>query len=332
MSRVRRIAVTGAAGSIAYSLLFRLASGALFGEEEVELGLLETPAALAALEGVAMELRDCAFPLLRGLTLTNEPEKAFEGAEAVFLVGAKPRTAEMERGDLLAENGKIFTRQGEALERTASEGVKILVIGNPCNTNCLLALSQASRLSKRSFFAMTRLDQNRATALLASRAGVASKEVSGVIVWGNHSATQVPDPYAAVIQGHPAKDLLPRDWLEGEFMSSVQQRGTAIIRARGSSSAASAASAALDAMRDLTRPTEEGEFYSMGLLSDGNPYGIAEGLVFSFPCRTRLSGEVEIVPGIARSPFIQGKIAATERELIEERESVEKLFQMPLGG
>src|ERR1043165_519014 len=266
-----RVAVTGAAGQIGYSLLFRIASGAMFGpEQSVELHLIEIPQALQALNGVVMELHDCAFPLLKGIVATSDLDEGFRGINWALLVGSVPRKAGMERGDLLGINGKIFIGQGQAIQRNAASDVRILVIGNPCNTNCLIAMNNAPDISRNRFFAMTRLDENRAKAQLAKKAGVNITVVNNVAIWGNHSATQYPDFYNAKINGKPATDAIKDEaWLKGEFISTVQQRGAAIIKARGASSAASAANAVIDTVRSIAEATPSGDWHSVALHSDG---------------------------------------------------------------
>jgi malate dehydrogenase len=325
---LKRIAVTGAAGQIAYSLLFRIAHGEMLGKDQpVALHLLEVPAALEALRGVVMELEDCAFPLLRDIVVGSDPHEVFGGVHYALLVGAKPRGAGMERKDLLAENGAIFIEQGKALNASASKDVIVFVVGNPCNTNCLIAQAHAPDIPPSQFFAMMQLDQHRAAALLAKRAKVLVQDVSHMAVWGNHSATQVPDFVHARIQGRPAAEVIgDRTWLEGEFFSQVQRRGAAVIEARGKSSAASAAHAAIEGVRALVAPTQEGAWFSCALRSDGNPYGVAHGIVFSFPCISKGSGRVEIVRGLAWDPFLKDKIAQTEQELLEERRLISHLL------
>ncbi len=324
MPKPLKIAVTGGAGQIAYSLLFRIACGDLFGlDQPIALQILEVPAALQALEGVRMELEDGAYPLLTSIRVTADPYQAFEGVHYALLIGAKPRGPGMERGDLLQENGKIFIEQGRALNEVADPSVKIFVVGNPCNTNCLIAMQHAPRIPKENFYAMTRLDQNRATFLLAQKAEVPITAVSNVTIWGNHSATQVPDFMHAKIGGSPVESVIrDREWLENDFISLVQKRGAAIIQARGKSSAASAASALIDAVRDRFFPTPEGKWFSASICSDGNPYGMEEGLIFSFPCRTGADGKISIVPGLALDSFLEKKLKMTEKELKEERDLV----------
>jgi malate dehydrogenase len=315
----RRIAVTGGAGQIAYNLLFRIASGEMLGfDQPIALHILEIPQALDALKGVAMELQDCAFPLLEEVIIGSDPRVVFKDIDLAILVGAKPRGPGMERKDLLEGNAKIFVEQGKALNEVASRDVRVLVVGNPCNTNALICAKNAPDLPPEHFFAMTRLDQNRAMAQLAVKADVPVRDVSPVTIWGNHSSTQVPDFVNATIKGKPAVDLLDRSWLEGEFWTTVQKRGGAIIAARGKSSAASAANAAINAVQSLYEPTE---LCSMGVYSRGNPYGIDEDLIFSFPCRSSGEGELEIIADIPWDDFLRNKMAATEAELKEEREA-----------
>ncbi len=318
---MKRIAVTGAGGQIAYSLIFQIAAGGLLGPNQpIALQLLDVPQVVDSLKGLVMELEDCAFPLLKEIRFGSNPQEAFAGADYVFLVGAKPRGPGMERKDLLADNGKIFVEQGKALNETASKGVQVLVVGNPCNTNCLIAIHNAPNIPAKQFHAMTRLDQNRAQFQLAHKANVRVEEVSCVTIWGNHSSTQVADFVHAKIQGKPAIEVIrDRNWLEKEFFPSIQKRGSVVIAARGKSSAASAAHAALGAMRSLALPT--GEWFSSGEYTDGNPYGIASDLVFSFPRHP------EIVSGLKWDDFLQEKIAITQKELIEERDCVAPLLR-----
>lgn len=327
--QIRRIGVSGGAGQISYSLLFQLANGGLFGDKQpIALHLLEVPAVVDQLKGVVMELEDCAFPLLQQIKIGSDPRVVFEGVDTVFLVGAKPRGPGMERKDLLGENGKIFVEQGKALGDVAAPGATVLVVGNPCNTNCLIAHQNAKKgKQKLRFFAMTRLDQNRSLSLLAQKANVPIAQVSNLAIWGNHSSTQVPDFVHARIQGKSAVEVITnRKWLEEEFISQVQKRGAVVIAARGKSSAASAAHAALSAMKSLFEPTPANDWFSMGLLSDGNPYGVEPGLIFSFPCRSRGNGDIEIVKNLAWDDFLKKKISLTEKELIEEREMVKELL------
>lgn len=326
--KIKKVVVTGGAGQIAYSLLFRIASGEMLGKEQpIDLRILEIPIAKAALDGVVMELEDCAYPLLRGIQSSTDPFEVFEGADIALLVGAWPRGPGMERKDLLAENAKIFIEQGKALNEKASSDVIVLVVGNPCNTNALIALHHAPKIDPKRFFCMTRLDQNRAKAQLAQKAKVRVEEVKKMTIWGNHSTTQVPDFLNATIQKKPVADVIrERKWLENEFVETVQKRGATVIAARGKSSAASAANAAIDSIRSLILPTPADDWFSMGLYSNGNPYQIQEDLMFSFPCRSRGNGDVEIVSGLELDPFLKKKIALTENELLEERRAVEDLL------
>ena len=317
-----RVAVTGAAGQIGYSLLFRIASGAMLGADQpVILQMLEITPALQALQGVVMELDDCAFPLLAGTVVTDKAEEAFDSVDYALLVGSRPRTKGMERADLLEANGGIFGPQGKALSAKASRGVKVLVVGNPANTNCLIAQRNAPDLDPKQFTAMTRLDHNRAKAQIAKKAGVQVAEVKKVTIWGNHSATQYPDLYHAEVDGKNAAELVSdQKWLESEFIPTVQQRGAAIIEARGASSAASAASAAIDHMRDWALGTADGDWVSMAVYSDGS-YGVAEGLLSSFPV-TCSGGKWSIVQGLDINEFSRGRIDANVGELAEERDAV----------
>jgi malate dehydrogenase len=326
---LKRIAVTGAGGQIAYSLIFRIATGEMLGfDQPIALHLLEVPETLDSLKGVVMELEDCAFPLLKEIKIGSDPTKGFEGVNYAILIGAKPRGPGMERKDLLGENGKIFIEQGKALNASAASDVIIFVVGNPCNTNCLIAMHYASQIPKDRFFAMMRLDQNRAKAMLATKANVTITEVSHVAVWGNHSATQVPDFVNAKIKGKPALETIKdRRWCEEEFVPRVQKRGAVVIAARGKSSAASAANAVVDSIRSFVQPTPEGDWFSVGLSSNGNPYGIKEDLIFSFPCRSMGDGKVEIVNNVHWDPFLKSKIALTEKELLEERELIAHLLR-----
>jgi malate dehydrogenase len=319
------IAVTGAAGQISYSLLFRLASGSLLGPDQpIVLHLLEITPALTALQGVVMELKDCASPLLRRIEITDDPKVAFKNVDYAFLVGARPRGAGMERKDLLEANAAIFSAQGQALNEVASRDVKVLVTGNPANTNALIALKNAPDLNPANFSAMTRLDHNRAISQLAEKCGVLVTDIKNMTIWGNHSSTQYPDLHHAIVKGQDALSLVDKDWFVKDFIPSVQQRGAAIIAARGQSSAASAANAAIDQMRTWALGTEEGDWVSMGVLSDGS-YGIDKGLVYSFPV-TVINGKVSIVKGLAINDFSKQKMRETETELKEEREAVQHLF------
>ncbi len=321
-----RVAVTGAAGQIGYSLLFRIASGAMFGPDQpVILHLIEIEPALPALHGVVMELDDCAFPLLQGTVPTADLNVGFKDVNWALLVGSVPRKAGMERGDLLNINGKIFIGQGQAIAENAAPDVRILVVGNPCNTNCLIALNNARGIPANRWFAMTRLDENRAKSQLAAKAGVPVSAVTNTVIWGNHSATQFPDFSNAKINGQPATDVISdHAWLEGDFISTVQKRGAAIINARGSSSAASAANAVVDTVRSLTTPTPAGDWTSVCVVSDGS-YGIEKGIVSGFPIRT--DGTTwEIVQGLPVSAFAQARIDVTINELKEERDAVAGLL------
>lgn len=329
MSRpLKRVAVTGSAGQIAYSLLFRIAHGDFLGPDQpIALHLLDIPVSDEALKGVKMELDDSVFPLLKEVHIGSQPEEIFGGVHYAFLVGAKPRGPGMERKDLLADNGKIFVEQGRALNRVAAKEVRVLVVGNPCNTNCLIAIHNAPDLPKNQFHAMTRLDQNRAVFQLAAKAGVGIEEVTHMAIWGNHSATQVPDFGNAKIGGIPVPRVISdRKWLENEFISIIQKRGAQVIAARGKSSAASAANAALGALRSITEPTPAGHWFSSGVYTQGNPYGIDEDLVFSFPCRSKGRGDFEIVSGLPIDPFLKEKIVLTQKELREERDLVRGLL------
>jgi len=323
---MKRIAVTGATGQIVYSLLFRIAHGDLFNHSEpIALHLYDLPGTEAMMEGVAMELEDCAFPLLKEVRIGSDLHKQFEGVDLALLVGAKPRGPGMERADLLMDNGKIFVDQGRALGEVASKDVKVIIVGNPCNTNCLIAMSHGSSIPRQNFHAMMRLDQNRAQALLAKKAQVPVKGVKRMTIWGNHSATQVPDFTNATIEGKKAPEVIQdASWFQGEFIETIQKRGAAIIAARGKSSAASAANAVVETVRDLYTPTPKGEWFSSAVCSDGNPYGIEENLIFGFPCRSEGDGNFEIVPDIPLDYFIKEKIAITQKELISERECIQK--------
>jgi malate dehydrogenase len=320
-----KVAVTGAAGQIGYSLLFRIASGAIFGPDTpVQLRLLEITPALKALEGVVMELDDCAFPTLAGVEIGDDARTIFDGANLALLVGARPRTKGMERGDLLSANGAIFTDQGKALNEVAADDIRIGVTGNPANTNALIAMSNAPDIPKERFSALTRLDHNRAISQLAAKTGASVTDIKKMTIWGNHSATQYPDIFHAEIGGRNAADVVgDQAWIEGDFIPTVAKRGAAIIEARGSSSAASAASATIDAARDWLTGSAEGDWVSMAVVSDGS-YDVPEGLVYSFPVTTR-SGEWEIVQGLEIDEFSRGKMDATAAELIEERDAVKEL-------
>ena len=329
MSTPVRVAVTGAAGQIGYALVFRIASGQMFGPDRpVELRLLEITPALPALEGVAMELDDCAFPLLSGIELTDSADTAFAGANMLCLVGAKPRGPGMERSDLLKDNGQIFRAQGQAIAANAASDVRIAVVGNPANTNASIAAANADGVPADRFTAMVRLDENRALTQLAKRAGVAVSEVTNLAIWGNHSPTMVPDFDNARIGGRPATDVITdRAWLEAEFVTTVQQRGKAVIDARGASSAASAANALVDHVATWVggRATAPGDWHSMGVVSDGS-YGVPEGLISGFPVTTDGAGNYEIVQGLELSPTTRAGLARTVAELEEERAAVAEML------
>lgn len=320
---VPRVAVTGAAGQLAYSLLFRIASGEMLGADQpVRLQLLEITPALDALRGVVMELEDCAFPLLTEVIATDDPGKAFDGVDYALLVGSRPRSKGMERQDLLEANGAIFTTQGRALNEGAADDVRILVVGNPANTNCLIAMNNAPDIPNERFSALTRLDQNRAYAQLAQKAGVKVTDVSNVTIWGNHSATQYPDAENAKIGGKPAMDVITdHEWLRGDFLSIVQKRGAAVIEARGKSSALSAANAALDHVKSFMHKTAAGDWFSAAVASDGS-YGIDVGLLFSFPLVSDGAGGYHIVQGLSLSDFAQEKITITQEELRNEKSHI----------
>jgi malate dehydrogenase len=321
-----RVAVTGAAGQIGYSLLFRIASGAMFGPDQpVIMHLIEIEPALPALQGVVMELDDCAFPLLKGVVPTANLDEGFRGVNWALLVGSVPRKAGMERKELLGINGKIFIGQGQAIQKNAAADVRIHVVGNPCNTNCFIAMNNAPQIPRDRFFAMTRLDENRARSQLARKAGVDVTAVSNVAIWGNHSSTQYPDFYHARINRRSAPELISDEtWLKGEFITAVQQRGAAIIKARGASSAASAANAIVDSVRSILVPTPDVDWHSLCLCSDGS-YGVEKGLISSFPVRSD-GRKVEIVQGLSVNEFSRGKIDATVNELKEERSLVKELL------
>jgi malate dehydrogenase len=321
------VSITGAAGQIGYALLFRIASGFVFGPDQpVNLRLIEIEPGLPALKGVMMELDDCAFPLLNEVVGTADLDEGFKDANWCLLVGSVPRKDGMERADLLGINGKIFTGQGQAIARHAAKDVRVLVVGNPCNTNALIAMSHAAGVPNDRFFAMTRLDENRAKSQLAQKAGVHQSKVTNLCIWGNHSATQYPDFTNAKIDGKPVSEVITdSEWLQGEFIATVQQRGAAVIKARGLSSAASAANAAMDTVKSLITPTPSGDWHSVAVCSDGS-YGIEKGIMASMPIRTLEDGKWEIVQGLPIDSFSQGKIDATIHELKEEREAVKGLI------
>jgi len=320
-----RVAVTGAAGQISYSLLIRIASGEMLGPDQpIILHMLEITPALGALQGVAMELEDCAFPLLAGIVQTDDPAVGFKDVEYALLVGARPRGPGMERKDLLEANAAIFSVQGKAINDNASKDIKVLVVGNPANTNALIAQRNAPAINPRQFTAMTRLDHNRSLSQLAEKVGKHNTDITNMTIWGNHSATQYPDLHNAKVNGEDAMGLIEQDWYEESFIPTVQQRGAAIIDARGASSAASAANAAMNHMRTWALGTAEGDWTSMGVYSDGS-YGIQGGLIYSFPCTCK-DGDWSIVQGLEINDFSRGKMSATEQELAEERDAVQHLL------
>jgi malate dehydrogenase len=326
MTKAARVTITGAAGQIGYQLAFRIASGQLLGPNQpVILQLLEITPALNALQGVVMELDDCAFPTLQGVVATDQADVAFKDTDYALLVGAKPRGPGMERADLLRDNAKIFSVQGRALDQHASRNVRVLVVGNPANTNALIAQSNAPSLNPANFTAMMRLDHNRALAQLAAKTGTHASQISRMTIWGNHSATQYPDISHALINERPAVDMVDQKWLVDAFIPTVQQRGAAIIKARGLSSAASAASAAIDHIRDWALGTPGDDWVSMAVPSDGS-YGIPEGIIYSYPCRCA-KGRYEIVQGLAISDFSRARMTATETELRQERDAIASLLK-----
>jgi malate dehydrogenase len=320
-----RVAVTGAAGQIGYALIFRIASGQMFGSQtEIELHLLELEQALPALRGVAMELDDCAFPLLKKVVCTSSADEAFAGANWCLLVGSVPRKKGMERAELLGVNGKVFTAQGQAINRVAAKDVRVFVVGNPCNTNCMIAMHNAPNVPHERFFAMTMLDENRARAQLAHKAGVSVADVTRMVVWGNHSAKQFPDYFTAQIGGKPATQVITdAAWLKDTFVPTVQQRGAAGIEARGASSAASAANAVVDGVRKLTTDTPAGDFFSMSVASKGE-YGVDAGLIFSLPCQVR-NGKLSVVTDLKLDPYAKTKFDEVHQELREEKAAVREL-------
>ena len=320
-----RVTVTGAAGQIGYALLFRIASGAMLGEDQpVILQLLDITPAMTALNGVKMELDDCAFPLLAGVICTDDPQVAFQDSNYALLVGARPRGPGMERKDLLEANAAIFGVQGKAIDDVASRDIKVLVVGNPANTNALITQRNAPNIDPRQFTAMMRLDHNRAKTQLAQKTGQTVNDIQQMTIWGNHSATQYPDLHHALVSGEPAISQIDMDWYDNDFIPTVQQRGAAIIEARGASSAASAANAAIDHMRSWALGTPNNDWVSMGVVSDGS-YGIEPGLIYSFPCRC-VNGNWEVVQGLAISDFSRTKMDATAQELTEERDAVAHLL------
>lgn len=326
MKKPIRVAVTGAAGQIGYSLLFRIASGAVFGADQpVDLSLIEIEPGMKALQGVKMELDDCAFPLLNSVLMTSDLNEGFKDANWVLLVGSVPRKAGMERGDLLGINGKIFIGQGKAIAENAAEDVRILVVGNPCNTNAWIAMQNASKIPANRWFAMTRLDENRAKAQLAEKAGVPVSKVTNMTIWGNHSSTQYPDFENALIDGKKATDVIQdAAWFKDEFIPTVQKRGAAIIAARGASSAASAANAAIDTIKSLITPTPAGDWFSVAVCSDGS-YGTPIGTITSLPIRSN-GTNWEVVQGVSLSEYAQEKIAASNQELLDEQKTVREIL------
>ena len=325
MKKPVKVAVTGAAGQIAYSLIFRIASGDFLGKDQpVILQLLDIPDSLEKLKGTVMEIEDCAFPTVAGIVATAKLDEAFDGTDYAFLVGARPRGPGMERKDLLTANGGIFGPQGKALSDKASRDVKVLVVGNPANTNALIAASAAKKLDPKQFHAMVRLDHNRALSQLAAKTGAHSTDIEKMIIWGNHSSTQYPDVTHCTVKGQPAKSLVNQEWIEKDFIPTVQQRGAAIIKARGLSSAASAASAAIDHMRDWAQGSN-GKWVSMAVPSDGS-YGIKPGIVYGYPCTTK-NGKYEIVQGLSVDAFSRDRMDKTDAELREERTAIEDLLK-----
>lgn len=324
-----RVTVTGGAGQIGYSLLYRLATGETFGPDQpIILQVLEVPQALDALRGCVMELEDCAFPLLHGIVATDDTAEAFAGANWAILVGGKPRGKGMERADVIRDNAPIFVSQGQAIAQHAAPDIRVLVVANPCNTNALIALRSAPSVPASRFMAMTRLDENRARSQIALKAGVRVSAVTNLAVWGNHSPTMFPDFEHARIEGRPALEVIPdRAWFEGEFLKIVQQRGKAVIDARGKSSAASAANAAINHIQSLLAPTPPDDWFSGAILSDGNRYGVPEGIVFSFPLRADGTGDYSVVQDLALSDYARERLRITAEELLEEREAVADLLK-----
>lgn len=330
MYEVKRIAVTGAAGQIAYQLLFRIASGELFGSHQpISLHLLDIEPCFENMRGVIMELEDCGYPLLKNIEMGTDPFTVFFEIDIAILIGSAPRMPGMERKDLIHKNAEIFVQQGMALNEVAKREVKVFVIGNPCNTNCLITMNHAPNISRKQFYAMTRLDLNRAKYFLAKKAGVVVNEISQMIIWGNHSSTQVPDFEHVRILGKSMTDVITdKNWLQEEFVPCVQQRGAAIIKARGKSSAASAAKAIIDFVQDLCLNPTHRDWFSAGICSDDNSYGIEKNLIFSFPCILNSSGTWEIIDNLSWSPFIEKKIEITRKELLEERDLVRNLLKV----
>ena len=327
--KLTRIAVTGGGGNIAYNLLFRIASGEMLSEDQpIALHILEVPQAEPFLKGVEMELRDCAFSPLKEIVCGSNPLEVFKDIDLALLVGAKPRGPGMQRKDLLMDNARIFIDQGKALNQVASKDAKVLVVGNPCNTNCWITMKCAPDLNPRNFHALTRLDQNRAAHQLAFKAKTDVKDIERVLIWGNHSATQVPDILNPRIDKEPLQEVIKdHQWLKEDFFQILQQRGAAVIEARGKSSAASAANGVIDAVKSLMNPTPSGEWYSDCVLSDGNPYGIANDLIFSFPCTSSGNGDWDFIHGLKMDDFLKEKLAITEQELLQERELVTKILK-----
>lgn len=323
-----RIAVTGAAGQVAYSLLFRLASGEVFGTEQpIKLQLLEITSAMGALEGVILELEDCAFPLLHEIVATDSASTAFKAANWCLLVGSRPRGRGMQRSDLITMNGPIFVEQGRAINSNAAEDVRVIVVGNPCNTTCLVAASNAPEIPKDRWYAMTRLDENRAKAQLANRSSRPVSDISNLALWGNHSAIQYPDFENARISGEPATEIIrDRDWLEGDFQKLTGERGAAIINARGASSAASAANAVIDTLISISKPTKNNDWHSAAVFSEGNSYGIANDLFYSFPLSTSADGAISVVEGLRLSDYGLLRLKENEEELISERAAIRNLL------
>lgn len=330
MYKIKRIAVTGAAGQIAYQLLFRIASGELFGSDQpVSLHLLDIEPCFESMRGVVMELEDCSYPLLKNIEIGIDPFAIFSDIDIAILIGSAPRMPGMERKDLIHKNAEIFVQQGMALNEVAKREVKVFVIGNPCNTNCLITMNHAPNIPRKQFYAMTRLDLNRAKYFLARKAGVVVNEVNRMIIWGNHSSTQVPDFEHVRISEKPITDVIvDMKWLQREFVDCIQQRGAAIIKARGKSSAASAAKAILDFVQDLCLNPTNKDWFSAGVCSDNNSYNVEENLIFSFPCILNPSGSWKIVDNLSFSPFIAEKIAITRKELLEERDLVRNLLKI----